>query len=502
MTANTSRLWGKNGENWNQRGRLPDFSYAGYHAGEKEIPERKAVVSVTDFGAAGDGKTDDTEAFKKALEEHPGSAISVPTGRYVINEMLLLDKSGTILKGDGSGENASVILFKKSLTDLLGSMSLGYKNMNIPWNWGQGGLVWIGQPYRMEPVSTVLTAVTAEAKRGDRELKVSNPQKLRAGQTVALCLSDTPEHSLASHLCNEQEHPDIQDGYLGVTPLKWIVKIDSVDGNTVTLSQPLRFDVRNEWLPAFFSFNGISESGIENIRIEMPDTELDGHLLEPGFNGICFHGALNCWAKNITLVNCDNGVEFEACKNCEARNLEIIGRSTPFIRECPGDKPIHFWGHHGVSFDRNAHDNMLSGFSFDCVFYHDITVNHKASGNVTRNGKGPDINLDHHRDAPFENLFSNIEAGKGTRLYDSCGNVISGPPAAARETFWNIRSDNWEKPPSPTEPYTRIAWDYIQTNVIPCSENSTTDKREWLENLDGIYPSDLYQAQLNYRKSK
>ena len=33
-----SSLWGVSGEKWNPAGRLPDFSYAGYHAGEARIP--------------------------------------------------------------------------------------------------------------------------------------------------------------------------------------------------------------------------------------------------------------------------------------------------------------------------------------------------------------------------------------------------------------------------------------------------------------------------------
>ena len=49
--AETSRLWGLTGERWEADGRLPDYSYAGYHRGERPLPERRADVSVKDFGA-------------------------------------------------------------------------------------------------------------------------------------------------------------------------------------------------------------------------------------------------------------------------------------------------------------------------------------------------------------------------------------------------------------------------------------------------------------------
>src|ERR1700744_6659237 len=83
--AETSALWGANGERWDPHGRLPDFSYAGYHSGEVPLPNVPPGVSVKNFGAKGDGIADDTEAFKKAIASARG-AIEVPPGRYVITD--------------------------------------------------------------------------------------------------------------------------------------------------------------------------------------------------------------------------------------------------------------------------------------------------------------------------------------------------------------------------------------------------------------------------------
>ena len=48
-----SSLWGIGGESWKPAGRLPDFSYAGYHAGEAKIPTARATLNFkTDFHAA------------------------------------------------------------------------------------------------------------------------------------------------------------------------------------------------------------------------------------------------------------------------------------------------------------------------------------------------------------------------------------------------------------------------------------------------------------------
>jgi hypothetical protein len=62
-----SALWGAQGEKWTADGRLPDFSRAGYHEGEVPIPTVPQATNVKDFGAKGDGVTDDTKAFNAAI---------------------------------------------------------------------------------------------------------------------------------------------------------------------------------------------------------------------------------------------------------------------------------------------------------------------------------------------------------------------------------------------------------------------------------------------------
>ena len=96
-----SKLWGKSGELWNPRGRLPDFSYAGYHMGEDPIPDVPAKLNVRDFGAQGDGITDDSQAFLQAIAEIDNGAIYIPSGRYKLTQVLDITKSNVVLQGAG-----------------------------------------------------------------------------------------------------------------------------------------------------------------------------------------------------------------------------------------------------------------------------------------------------------------------------------------------------------------------------------------------------------------
>src|SRR6478672_1896393 len=111
-----SLLWGKNGEKWTPQSRLPDFSFAGYHCGESEIPTPSVVANVRDFGAKGDGSQDDTQAFIRAIKAAEKGAVLVPAGRYRITEMIEIRKPNIVLRGEGPGK--SVLFFPKSLEQI------------------------------------------------------------------------------------------------------------------------------------------------------------------------------------------------------------------------------------------------------------------------------------------------------------------------------------------------------------------------------------------------
>ena len=96
-----SQLWGTAGQRWDRAGRLTDFSYAGYHRGECPLPERSPAATVKDFGAVGDGTTDDTAAFERAVQQAGGRTILIPAGRHVLTDIIELRAAHTVLRGAG-----------------------------------------------------------------------------------------------------------------------------------------------------------------------------------------------------------------------------------------------------------------------------------------------------------------------------------------------------------------------------------------------------------------
>lgn len=99
------------------------YTPAGTSAVARVIQDKlRERVSVKDFGAVGDGVTDDTAAIQNAI--NAGHTIYIPAGTYRITSTLTAP-SGTWLQGDGAGvtelrgtSNVNVLLFQDaSVTD-------------------------------------------------------------------------------------------------------------------------------------------------------------------------------------------------------------------------------------------------------------------------------------------------------------------------------------------------------------------------------------------------
>ena len=79
---------------------------------QTETPMPEVIVNVKDHGAVGDGVTDDTEAFKKALAKlNAGEGFYIPSGRYLLSGNITFTKSNITVFGDG--KKSSQIFYTK-----------------------------------------------------------------------------------------------------------------------------------------------------------------------------------------------------------------------------------------------------------------------------------------------------------------------------------------------------------------------------------------------------
>ncbi|ASV75432.1 hypothetical protein THTE_2830 [Thermogutta terrifontis] len=419
-----SKLWGKNGALWSPYSRLPDFTWAGYRWGSETYRRPQERVSVKDFGAKGDGQTDDTAAFKHALEAGKGKIVFIPPGKYILRDILYIRNSNTVLQG--AGPEQTVLVFTRPGVEIDPRPSKTDGNQpTTNWSWA-GGLISIGGARTQ---SKDVTKVIKSQKRGDTTLTLEkNP--FRPGDEILLTLRDDDAKSLLNYLYRGQpgDISGLDNWYV-----EQVFRVVGCEGQTVVLNRPLRFDVRGEWRPTVERFvPPVTDVGVEGLTFDFPVRQYAGHFKEVGLNPVeITRYAAHCWLRDLVIRNADNG-PFVSGYFC---TLEKIRLEADPERASPSG---HYTGHHGITFGR-ASDCLCRDFEINTRFIHDLTVQ-SSIGCVFCSGRGIDLCFDHHRWAPYENLFTDIDAGIGSRLFASSGGGMRGNHTAGGETFWCIRT--------------------------------------------------------------
>ena len=107
--ASGPAVWGIDGEMWNKN-LLLDWSWTGYGAKEREIPEPPVATNVMDFGAIGDGVFDNTGPINAAIgraADMGGGTVIIPAGRFLIGGRIDIRSNNIVLQG--SGPNITVL---------------------------------------------------------------------------------------------------------------------------------------------------------------------------------------------------------------------------------------------------------------------------------------------------------------------------------------------------------------------------------------------------------
>ena len=244
--AQTSDLWGLSGEKWTPQSRLPDFSFAGYHCGETPLPALAPGVSVKDFGAKGDGVTDDTQSFLDALAKAKTGAIEIPPGRYKITKILEITRPGLVLRG--AGADRTFLFFPVPLNDIQPKWSAtteGRRTSDYSW---AGGMVWFRGTERGQALATV----TAGANRGDTSLKVSSTNRFKPGQRIQIFLTDAVDKSLTAELYSGDPGNTTK---MSLVRVSLVTKVTRVETGEVHFDRPLRWEVKLAWQPRISAFD-------------------------------------------------------------------------------------------------------------------------------------------------------------------------------------------------------------------------------------------------------
>jgi hypothetical protein len=302
------------------------------------------------------------------------------------------------------------------------------------------GSWWPDQPSNHGLVGKRVANVTGEYAEGSFTVTVDDASELQEGAYFRMVYrnkANIGDYDLYREMVG---HPLMQNNFpwANATALNnftqwvWPVRIAMIEGNQITLDQPLRIRTRAKFEVGFETMGLIvEESGIEDLRIELTSApnRWDSHSHETRHNAIYLTKTINCWVRNVDVVNADNGIITRASKNIELRNFRILG-----------DIRLH----HGVTVVR-GHDNLVTDFVIEPRVSHGISIEDLASGNVfskgdmgfgTESGGG---SFDSHRYLSFDILRTDIYVLNS--IGRPGGNANTGPLNGRRVVHWNIRGN-------------------------------------------------------------
>ncbi len=437
---------------------LPDNSYAGYRLGQAPIPEVANVVDITDFGGSGDGSTDNREAFEKAIEAAyaaGGGAVYLPDGTYKVDGIIWLNRPGVVIRGQS--REGTKIKFSNPADDYVSGLNKPIST-NL-WSW-TGGIVWVGargssfrkgddvgyyvaatgakqgyksstNPWEYWRKGEICAAVSDNNPRGDTVLTVDDAAKLKSGMFVLMTWDNESTYSLLKEIGQSDPFQSWSNWGTWFTPESypqwmWPVEIRAVEGNQVTLAEPLRVSTKSTYNVRFWKTDQvITEAGIENVTLQLGATATSDYDL--GWNGLFFNRAYNCWAKNVKVNNASNGFHVSAAKNISLVQTYVTGDSYyhhPYTNRCMSSNVLY------EDFTIDVTEDSRGGT-------HGINSEFLTSGNVWSKGTMNRGTFDTHRGMPFDMVRTEIVL-RNEKNSNPGGSKKAGAYAGRRMVHWNV----------------------------------------------------------------
>jgi len=294
-----------------------------------DLPAMSTWVNIRDFGAKGDGDTDDTEAFKKAISQHKN--IYVPTGWYRITKPIRMG-NGTNLIGlhpfatqlmlkesepafSGFGAPAPLLESSEGGDDMVNGIGLNtggynYRAVGLKWMAGQKSMI---NDVKFVGGHGTMYKPGQEPERPRWERKISSPNSPENAQGMDLAW-DNQYWSLWVTNGGGGTLKDIWTAstYSGVG---FYVSNTSTPANVFAMSlehhvrQECRLSNVSNWKFYAFQFEEESREGKNCQILDISDC-----------NNLLF---ANFWIYRVIRVNTPRpwGVKLSNCSNIDFRNM-------------------------------------------------------------------------------------------------------------------------------------------------------------------------------------
>lgn len=467
---------------------LPEFSYVGYHHGEKGLPDIKnyKVFNVTDFGAIPNDSVSDKIAIQKAIEmanKNGSGIVFFPKGMFLVNEnddapISIVSKKGHIVfRGSGSGPNGTELFMKTKLP------AANPKQM-----WTGPALFNFTSGGRDEKIGTV----EASAKIGCFNLKLSQTNGLKEGDWIILKLLNNSKELIASELKNNQADPTWDYLVNKGIDVKVFYQIKKIKEETVTLTAPVSYDIDTKYTWEVYKFANSEEVGIEDIAFVGNWKEKFVHHRswqdDSGYNLFLLSRTTNSWMKNCRFTDCNIAATVSQSANVSVINCKITGNA----------------GHNAIS--SNGSTNVLIAKCIDeASQWHSFGASHGSMNTVIWKCTYPSTTcFESHASQPRNTLLDEVEGGfMQTRGGGAIGNM---PNHMQGLVLWNYKQTNDPVKEFEFWPATDVWWKIPNPIIVGFTSKGTTFKIEQLGHSESIgeraEPASLYEAQLKLRLKK
>lgn len=492
---------------------LPNFSYAGYHYGERglpldnELPSQVFDVTQPPFNAVPNDGISDKAAIKAAIaaaEANGGGVVFFPPGRFIIsdetdrNEVIFIRKSNIVIKGSGSGPGGTE-LYQKA-----------YGEETQPGNdWTVPYIIQFRPTNRgVQKIATV----TANAQRETFSVEVDDVSKMTVGQWVQLELTDNTPALVANELYPYSKDDLYQSHSASIVTegvlVKELHKIKSISGLVVEFEEPLHKTIDAQYNWTINSYNTIEEVGMQDLKFTggftykhlhhqapqelfpgEPSGGANAFISSSGWSGVQFGNVVNGWLKNIEFSQMSQAAQFKLSGYCTALNITYTGNP----------------GHNFIS--TNSATGCFIGNVNDLTtgVWHGSGLNSQSIGNVIWRNSNPsngNSGMEVHASQPRANLF---DVCKGGFFFNMGGSTGALPNHLRDLVLWNFEGVSYQatnvkswRPNSETI-YSKFLMPII--SGLKGFTMSSGPNQYQVNESPGVFVDEesLYEAQLEYR---
>lgn len=517
---------------------LQDFSFAGYHKGEKPIPSPDLPIFnvVSDFHADPSGETDSTAAIQSAIDaaaKNGGGIVYLPAGSYRLScpekadTCLRIDSSNIVLRGAGTDRT---YLFNTS-TEMRSAEIIRVRDSD----WGS----WSTK----EPKTILLT----EDELGPTtELTLASENGLSVNDWIIV--HNPPSDSFITELRMDQGSDGVswlpyKDRVGGPRYLRQITAIDH-SSNTITIDIPTRWQLTTRDGACIYKAPPrLTEVGLEHFSIgnksihgegweelDWNNPEKAAYQAHDSFT-IELYGVLNSWIQNVHSYNpgnptkanfLSNGVKLEWSRNVTLDSLNFQyaqfgggggdGYAIRFnsAQECLLINSETGNCRHGIVMWMMTNSGNVVTQSFD----HDNGIQFSDTEPTRTAG----IGSDHHGIFSHSNLFDSntVERSYFEAAYrGDWGWQPDHGNTSSQSVFWNTRGLAYNQRANYIVHSQQFGHGYVIGTQGPSSAINLTEKRkdsaertEPIDHSEGIgagetlSPKSLYADQLRQRLEK